>query len=311
MRLLTDPLASVCQNSRATSLLAVLVAMMRRGTLVLLLAARGANAVGSGVWKDPNHYVSDDSLAGLRFIAEFPAGTLTMIGTEDGASWWWLSGKSSGNEITFDFSPKGGPADLAAVFDGHITWSDGNVWTTGVLPTAPAFTATPVPTSHGLFLDTAHYVPGSFAGVRVLAERPHHVLHLVGSDDGVTWWHLVGDCHGPGTPGDGEYKFVSKDYFRVDFSPKGGPKDVVGSWDHKSLIKFPDGNTWYKPPAVAAPASMRADPVSQHVHKPLGHVAGAAVIFVAVGALAYAVGRVRRREGFHTEYHGQVLAAQL
>ena len=50
------------------------------------------------------------------------------------------------------------------------------------------------------FLDTAHYVPGTFKGVRVFAETPHHVLQIVGSDDGVTWWYLTGDCHGPGTP---------------------------------------------------------------------------------------------------------------
>eukprot|EP00933_Yihiella_yeosuensis_P045212 TRINITY_DN40549_c0_g1_i1.p1 TRINITY_DN40549_c0_g1~~TRINITY_DN40549_c0_g1_i1.p1 ORF type:complete len:156 (-),score=44.10 TRINITY_DN40549_c0_g1_i1:199-666(-) len=31
----------------------------------------------------------------------------------------------------------------------------------------------------------------------------------------------------------------------IDFSPKGGPKDLVGKWDG-SGIKFPDGNKWSK-----------------------------------------------------------------
>ena len=33
---------------------------------------------------------------------------------------------------------------------------------------------------------------------------------------------------------------------KVDFSPKGGPKDVTGTWNGKDGITFPDGNTWAK-----------------------------------------------------------------
>merc|ERR1712159_107327 len=33
---------------------------------------------------------------------------------------------------------------------------------------------------------------------------------------------------------------------KVDFSPKGGPKDVTGKWNGKDGITFPDGNTWTK-----------------------------------------------------------------
>ena len=46
--------------------------------LVAALATR-ADAHGAGVWKDPKHYVSDERLAGTRFISEFPAHTLTMV----------------------------------------------------------------------------------------------------------------------------------------------------------------------------------------------------------------------------------------
>merc|ERR1712094_99040 len=33
---------------------------------------------------------------------------------------------------------------------------------------------------------------------------------------------------------------------KVDFSPKGGPKDVTGTWNGEDGITFPDGNTWAK-----------------------------------------------------------------
>merc|ERR1719248_469560 len=32
----------------------------------------------------------------------------------------------------------------------------------------------------------------------------------------------------------------------VDFSPKGGPKDLTGKWNGKDGISWPDGNTWTK-----------------------------------------------------------------
>ena len=32
----------------------------------------------------------------------------------------------------------------------------------------------------------------------------------------------------------------------VDFSPKGGPKDLTGKWNGKDGISWPDGNTWAK-----------------------------------------------------------------
>jgi hypothetical protein len=46
---------------------------------------------------------------------------------------WQLSGKIDGDSIVFDFSPKGGPADLEGVWDASspvgIKWPDGNKWT--------------------------------------------------------------------------------------------------------------------------------------------------------------------------------------
>ena len=36
----------------------------------------------------------------------------------------------------------------------------------------------------GAWLDAHHYKPGSFAGLRFIAEDPPHVLNVVGTDDG-------------------------------------------------------------------------------------------------------------------------------
>ena len=96
-----------------------------------------------GAYSDPKHYVSSDSWAGLRFIAEGPPHVLTLTGTDDGQRWFTLKGTCSGSGmsvITFDFSPKGGPSNAvgtASVLsngEAVITWPDGNVWTRVTAP---------------------------------------------------------------------------------------------------------------------------------------------------------------------------------
>ena len=57
----------------------------RRCTALLALSlASGAFGHGAGVWRDPEHYQSDDSLAGIRFIAESPPHHLTLVSTDNG-----------------------------------------------------------------------------------------------------------------------------------------------------------------------------------------------------------------------------------
>ena len=74
-------------------------------------------------------------LAGVRVIAEQPQHTLNMVGSDDGESWWFLTGichdETGKGMFRFDFSPKGGPSDLTAKWDhfSKITFPDGNVWT--------------------------------------------------------------------------------------------------------------------------------------------------------------------------------------
>ena len=40
-------------------------------------------------------------------------------------------------------------------------------------------------------------------------------------------------------------KMKSNTVAAIDFSPKGGPKDLIGTWDTDGIV-FPDGNKWTK-----------------------------------------------------------------
>uniref|UniRef100_A0A7S0GII3 Uncharacterized protein n=1 Tax=Proboscia inermis TaxID=420281 RepID=A0A7S0GII3_9STRA len=40
-------------------------------------------------------------------------------------------------------------------------------------------------------------------------------------------------------------KLLAQDKAVIDFSPKGGPSDLVGKWDAGGIV-FPDGNKWIK-----------------------------------------------------------------
>lgn len=57
-------------------------------------------------------------------------------------------------------------------------------------------------------------------------------ITLVGSDDGVRFWTLFG-----------RYIDRKKGQIVVDFSPKGGPKDLPGVF-HGDQIQWGDGNMW-------------------------------------------------------------------
>lgn len=69
---------------------------------------------------------------------------------------------------------------------------------------------------------------------------------------------IKGTDGNPGCPADGsgkEWKLQGKinskgDTILVDFTPKGGPKDIMGVWDG-SGIKWPDGNKWSIKPSDA------------------------------------------------------------
>jgi len=104
--------------------------------LLIISATVGVSAHGSGTWLDTHHATSMPN-SGTRFIAESPPHVLTMVGTDDGHDYWTLKGWCSGDDMTnihFDFSPKGGPANLVGKWTRYesgrveIMWPDGNAW---------------------------------------------------------------------------------------------------------------------------------------------------------------------------------------
>ena len=217
-----------------------------------------ALAKGSGVWTDPNHYTGT-GFAGIRIVAEDPPHVLKLVGTDDGVSWFSLTGSCSGDgmrTIQLDFSPKGGPADLTGAWASSqsgttITWPDGNAWTLLTKPTDAWHSSDGLDDHAGLFVDPNHYAaPDAFAGTRYIAEDPPHELKLVGTDDGTSWWFLQGTCSGE-----------RMDSIHFDFSHKGGPSDLTGVWKAggpggAGTIAWPDGNAWSKVgklPASSAP----------------------------------------------------------
>ena len=101
------------------------------------------------------------------------------------------------------------------------------------------------PHLQGFFLDVKHHVPGSWKGVRILSDAngdsPGSALTLVGTDDGETFWVLEG-------------KRMGADGVQLDFSPKGGPPDLLASWSEaEGALTFSDGNIWLRVDARFAP----------------------------------------------------------
>ena len=111
---------------------------MRAFAAMVSLALLGTSlGIHHGAYVDPNHYEAPDSFAGTRFIGMKEGHAMTMVGTDDGDDWWLVSGTCSGvlmNNLTFDFSGKGGPSSFSGIAvdldDGtnEIRWEDGNVW---------------------------------------------------------------------------------------------------------------------------------------------------------------------------------------
>lgn len=97
------------------------------------------NGVIQGCFTDTSHWVAGDlSFAGIRFITNVlgmhAVDEIVVVGSDDGKEIWSLKGKflnRETGELTIDFAPKGGPADVNGVYNsknGQLTWSDGNFW---------------------------------------------------------------------------------------------------------------------------------------------------------------------------------------
>lgn len=192
----------------------------------------------------------------------------------------------------------------------HATLSfvNGNKWTHMLHPTNPPPPRPGMMDDHvGVFLDPRHWTSASlFAGLRAISESPPHVLKIVGSDDGLSFWSVRGACSGS------EMRNIT-----VDFSAKGGPVDLQGIWqtpaDAPGQIVWADGNTWRKmsythcadcPWAVGAPSSVEHsdhkkeeehrkwwEPVYAHYHSPLWswkeHIAVIVIFSVPAAGVVY------------------------
>jgi hypothetical protein len=99
-----------------------------------IASAKGGGTIRlSGIYDDPQH---PDCRRNIK-----PDGTgIVITGTDepDGPE-WKVYGKVKGDEVVVDFSPKGGPTEVVAQFDGDmesvtkpmpafIRFPDGNVW---------------------------------------------------------------------------------------------------------------------------------------------------------------------------------------
>ena len=150
----------------------------------------------------------------------------------------------------------------------------------------------------GAWRDPKHAVEGSYAGMRYIAEGPPHILKMVGSDDGETWWSIEGSCSGP--------KMTTMHF---DFSSKGGPSDATATWNKDSNGKvtmlFGDGNAWelmaptFDSNLVPAPAALRAEvaPASTTSSTPL-LMMGVAVLAAAAG---FTLGKAQRDTQLFTQ----------
>ena len=186
-----------------------------------------------GLYIDPHHYDGGRELRGMRMVSDrigMAEATkhLTMLGTDNGSVFWTLHGAMDGGDsegcpLYADFTPKGGP-----LLGGNF-YHEQNVikWQTGgdELPSEwrreelPGFNFVPAPPSKqnskghvstllavgGLFTTPAHE-PGTLKGTRMISNQngtgqPGGELTMVGTDDGYSFWTLVGKVAVP-EPGD-------------------------------------------------------------------------------------------------------------
>eukprot|EP00621_Florenciella_sp_RCC1693_P006004 CAMPEP_0182535684 /NCGR_PEP_ID=MMETSP1323-20130603/18510_1 /TAXON_ID=236787 /ORGANISM="Florenciella parvula, Strain RCC1693" /LENGTH=237 /DNA_ID=CAMNT_0024745849 /DNA_START=35 /DNA_END=748 /DNA_ORIENTATION=+ len=171
-------------------------------------AADAADGALAGEYLDPNHP------RGFRTVT-VSGNKATIVGKDEpDRPTWKLNGEIDGNGVLIDFRPKGGPPNLLGKFDGEgVTFPDGNRW-----PKTAAIV--------GEYSDPNH--PDGFRVVTALKDQ----ALIVGADG----------------PKDAQWKLAGKmsgDNVLIDFSPKGGPKDLLGKFDGSGIV-FPDGNRWPK-----------------------------------------------------------------
>lgn len=171
----------------------------------------------SGVYTDPKHP------KGYRVVRETPKGAAIVLQDGPKSDIIRLNAKTKYNKkkdettLTIDFSVKGGPKNLPGVYkNGKISFPDGNAW----------------PKSSGI--DGVYSDPNHPKGYRVVRVQ----------GDGKVCVELQDEADGPVIELVGKMK-SSQGYLFIDFSPKGGPKNLAATFKKNKLV-FPDGNSWTK-----------------------------------------------------------------
>merc|ERR1712137_1526948 len=148
---------------------------------------------------------------------------------DDGISFWRLNGTLSGLDCVIDFSPKGGPADLSATFtESALVFADNNSWAKQTVFEVATSTALVIADIGGIYQDPNHYLKNSVIGTRMISDKMgdtvSNSITLIGSDDDGAFWTLNGH-------------FTSREDGRilVNFSPKGGPSDLAGTYGYSQI----------------------------------------------------------------------------
>lgn len=175
----------------------------------------------NGVYSDPNHK------AGYRIVRTVDkTNVLVTLQDDIDSPAITVPGKitppsSKGNNkasIILDLSKKGGPKNFIATSKDatHISFPDGNTWTKlgGV---------------DGIYSDPNHPT-----GYRIVRATKGGKVYVTLRDDPKS---DAVDVEG--------LKKVGSGYITIDFSPKGGPKDIMAVVKVDKLV-FADGNTWTK-----------------------------------------------------------------
>lgn len=170
----------------------------------------------NGIYSDPNHKKgyrvvrAVNKSTAVVTLQDEPTGPIITVNGKISTS------KKSGTTIKLDLSPKGGPKDVVATLDGSdkLVFPDGNVWTK-------------FPGADGIYADPNH--PAGYRVVRI-AKGGKVYITLQDAPKGEVI-ELEGKRSGKGLV--------------IDFSPKGGPKNLAASVKDGQLV-FPDGNAWTK-----------------------------------------------------------------
>ena len=174
----------------------------------------------NGIYSDPNHIKgyrvvrSVDKNNAVVTLQDEPNGPIITVDGKIKTPF----GNTAEATISLDLSAKGGPSDLVATFSDlsggqQIIFPDGNAWTksAGV---------------DGIYSDPNH--PAGYRVVRVVKNKMYITLQDEPSGDII---EVVGTKSG--------------NDFLIDFSSKGGPKDIAATVEEGKLV-FPDGNAWVK-----------------------------------------------------------------